>query len=185
MLFSLFATEDTLIGGGIVGGVMSFALGVYVIWDKVKSRHEAGAVAAAAVKAVQQQNASAARQNEITVEALASQKVAEVWERFAEERKAAHERDLRERREAHERDVKQLTEMIERTRARIAELEAHKIYCDKVTDELKVQNGEQARVMESQAAEMRSLRAYLAKLERQLKRIAPESDPSGPHVPLE
>ncbi len=165
----MLAVEDALTGGGIVGGVMSSALALYVLWDKVTTRREKGretALAADKVEAEQliaidklkREQHAAAEKVEIEIAGLADKKVAEAWDKLAGERK-----------EAHERDVKFLRDEINANRDRLESLERRERECQATCEVLKSQNAQQAREMAQQAAEMRDLRENIARLEQKLK----------------
>lgn len=125
----LFA-DDTSIGavGGVLGAV-SAALtalgGLYVLYDRHKTRQEQS-----------REKAAALQKTEVEVQGLATQKVAEAYDRFAAERRAAHERD-----------VAFLTAEISAAHKRLSELEARESECQNTCRELRGQNAAQAREM--------------------------------------
>jgi hypothetical protein len=151
MPFELFA-DDALTGGGIVGGIVAVATALYLLYDKFKTRQETSAATKLALKTA-----------EVNIEGLANQKVAEAYDKFAAERKAAHERD-----------VAFLRQQIEEAKTRLESLEGRERECQKTCDALQSQNTAQAR-------EITELRVKIEGLESKLRRALPGS---GDHTPV-
>ncbi len=101
----------------------------------------------------------------MNIEGLANQKVAEAYDRFAAERKAAHERD-----------VAFLRQQIDEAKARLESLEGRERECQRTCDGLKSQNAQQAR-------EITELRSKIEGLETKLRNTGALPG-SSPHTPL-
>jgi uncharacterized coiled-coil protein SlyX len=178
MAFELFADGETGLVGGIVGaagGLLGVAGAAYLLYDRFQTRRETAAATRAALdttaaeKTVALRVAEDARQAALhtaglNIEALANQKVAEAYDKFAAERKAAHERD-----------VAFLRQQIDEAKARLEQLEARERECQKTCDALQSQNTAQAR-------EITELRAKIEGLESKLRQNGALPG-SGDHTP--
>lgn len=150
----IFAIEDALTGGGIVGGIVTAAGALYVLWEKWSRR-----------KTEASREELALEEARIKLGVMAR---TELGVAFEEERQA--------RKSAHDADIRAIRREIEEYQTRLAAIESREKDCQAVCIGLKRQNTEQA-------AEIAELRAKIAELEKKLKDNGALPG-TGPHAPL-
>jgi chromosome segregation ATPase len=152
-MLTLFALEidlagatDYLVGGGIVGGILTAAKVLYDLWDK-RSR----------------------RRTEVRNEATDSaDKELELDQRISAAVRAEYEHLLDARRSAHNADIRALRREIDAGAERIGALEARDTECQRRVTALQKQNGEQAGEITTLRAEVVTLRAEIDRLRARL-----------------
>lgn len=136
----LFAMEEALAGGGIVGGCVTVAYALYAIWEKASKR-----------------------QTEVRRERLADREQKIKLDRMARESLSeAHAEELAARKAAHDSDIKSIRRRLRRYQKRLTAMETREQLCQDKCAGLERQNAEQA-------AEMAELRDTIRNLERKLK----------------
>ena len=165
----LFAIEDVATGGGIVGGALSLAGGIYLLWERLSKRRTEA-----------RRERLRDRATKIKLDKMARESLSEAHAEEIAARKAAHDADIR----AIRREIEESHREIAENKRRIAELETEGRACHEKTGRLQSQNDEQAKEIKERTADITDLRAHIATLEQRLKAAGSLPPGSGPHDAL-
>lgn len=171
----LFGVDDSLTGGGIVGGIVTTIGALYLIWEKVsrrKSERRKEKIANDKEQLANDKEEIAVEERRINLDGAARKAVAEAYKDALDRRKTTHDEDIKTIRKEIASNTKRLNALEtseKQCQANLAALKEENVRQTLEIAGLKEQNSEQSVELTSLRKEVVGMRTKIETLEAKIK----------------